>query len=102
MDGGPQREDTGDDLQLDELLPWMEFACWTAIAIFPFLSWINGPAVSTDQYVMRNILIVLAFVGAFGLRYWNYQFRRQAKGDGSAATSEIVATNADDVVESSQ
>lgn len=78
---------TEDDIRLDELLPWIEFGCWTAIVLFPFLYWVNGPAVSTDQYVMRNILIVVSVTGAFGLRFWNWRarcrVRSQTNGDGS-------------------
>jgi hypothetical protein len=50
----PRIEEAEDDLQLYEVLAWIEFGCWTAIALFPFLYWVNGPAVSTDQYVVRK------------------------------------------------
>ncbi|MCA9122726.1 MAG: hypothetical protein H6822_20610 [Planctomycetaceae bacterium] len=58
-------------VKLDELLSWVEFGCWAAIAFFPFLCWLNGPAVSSDQYVMRTILIVVVVLGAFALRFLN-------------------------------
>jgi hypothetical protein len=87
MNEAQRTEQIEDDIRLDELLPWIEFGCWTAIVLFPFLYWVNGPAVSTDQYVMRNILIVVAVSGAFGLRFWNWRARRrvrsQTNGDGS-------------------
>jgi hypothetical protein len=41
------------------------------------LYYVNGPAVSRDQYVMRTILIVVAVVGAIGLRAWNWRKLRK-------------------------
>lgn len=72
----PENVPSDDDIELEKLLPWIEFGCWTAIALFPFLYWVNGPAVSTDQYVMRNILIGVAVVGALGLRFWHWRSMR--------------------------
>lgn len=69
-----------DEVRLDELLPLIEFGCWTAIVLFPFLYYVNGPAVSTDQFVVRTILVIVAVVGAVSLRFWNWRARRrQAK-----------------------
>jgi len=51
-----------------ELRGWIEFACWTTLALAPFLYWVNGPAVSTDQFVVRTALVILAACGAIGLR----------------------------------
>lgn len=48
---------------------WAELFCWTALALSPMLYWINGPAVSTDQFVVRTALVVLAACGAVGLRF---------------------------------
>lgn len=93
----PDDDPTTDELALDELLPWIEFGCWTAIALFPFLYWVNGPAVSTDQYVMRNILMITAVVGAVGLRVWNWRATRQAESGGTSG----AANSADDVAKSS-
>jgi hypothetical protein len=56
------------ELTLEELLGWLEFACWTTLGLAPFLYWINGPAVSTDQFVVRTALVILAACGAIGLR----------------------------------
>lgn len=71
-----------DDLSWAELLRWVEYGCWTALALFPMLYWVNGPTVSTDQYVMRTILIVVASVGAVGLRLWHW--RKVKAGAGTA------------------
>lgn len=51
-----------------EIRGWAEFCCWTALALAPFLYWVNDPAVSTDQFVVRTALVVLAACGAIGLR----------------------------------
>ena len=65
------------DIRLDELLPWLEFGCWTAIALFPLLYWVNGPAVSPDQFVVRTILVVVAVTGAVGLRIYHWRFAQK-------------------------
>lgn len=90
---------SSDDIDLDELLPWIEFGCWTAIVLFPFLYWVNGPAVSTDQYVMRNILICVAVVGAFGLRFWNYRTKRRIGRDAPAGDAKGEAVAGDDAAD---
>jgi hypothetical protein len=56
------------EITVDDLRNWMEFGCWTTLALAPFLYWVNGPSVSIDQFVVRTALVVLASVGAFGLR----------------------------------
>jgi hypothetical protein len=34
---------------------WLaEFFCWTMVVLAPILSWVNGPSVSTDQFVVRT------------------------------------------------
>jgi hypothetical protein len=58
-----------------EVRYWLEFGCWTTLALAPFLYWINGPAVSQDQFVVRIGLIVLAGCGAFGLRAYAWCHR---------------------------
>ncbi len=63
-------KDTGFDdiaMTLSELLGWIEFGCWVALGLTPILYYINGPAVSTDQLVMRWIVVCGSLIGAFGL-----------------------------------
>lgn len=48
-----------------------EYGCWAALVLFPFLRWINGPAVSTDQFVVQIAIVVAATLGAVGLRIYN-------------------------------
>lgn len=66
----------GDDISLDEVLPWAEFGCWTALVLAPILYYVNGPSVSTDQAVVRSGLVILASVGAVALRFVNWRRRR--------------------------
>jgi len=55
--------------------------------LFPFLYYVNGPAVSTDQLVVRTILIIVAVVGAVLLRFVNWRRRkRQATAESTSAT----------------
>ena len=57
------------DIQLEpnEVLGWLEFACWTMLALTPMLYWVNGPAVSTDQMVTRWVLVAISAFGAVAL-----------------------------------
>ena len=66
----------GDDISLDELLPWLEFGCWTALVLAPFLYYVNGPSVSSDQAVVRTGLVIVAAVGAATLRFVNWRRKR--------------------------
>mgnify|MGYP007059595633 FL=1 len=45
MDRQP-RENGEEQLTPDQLRGWVEFGCWTIVALAPFLYWANGPAVS--------------------------------------------------------
>ena len=69
-----------DELSAAELRGWFEFACWTTLALAPFLYWVNGPAVSTDQFIVRTGLVVLAACGALGLRRYAWVARQRAAG----------------------
>ena len=51
-----------------EIVGWLEFGCWTMVALAPFLYWVNGPAVSTDQFVVRTALVTLALTGGIAIR----------------------------------
>ena len=62
-----------DDISLDEMLPWLEFGCWTALVLAPILYYVNGPSVSTDQAVVRSGLVILAALGAVALRFLNWR-----------------------------
>jgi hypothetical protein len=66
------------DIKPAELRYWLEFGSWTTLALSPFLYWINGPAVSQDQLIVRSGLIVLAACGAFGLRAYAWFHRNRS------------------------
>lgn len=72
-------EDEPSDPELTprEVRQWAEFCCWTTLALAPFLYWANGPAVSTDQFVVRTALVVAAEVGAIALRAYAWLNRRR-------------------------
>lgn len=52
----------------EQVAGWIEMGCWTALVLTPFLYWVNGPAVSQDQLVVRWIVVIVAMGGAIGLR----------------------------------
>ena len=68
-----------EELSLDEILPWLEFGCWTALVLAPLLYYVNGPSVSTDQAVVRTGLVILAAFGAITLRFVNWRCGRVEK-----------------------
>lgn len=79
---GEMNEHDEVSIERDEVLGWIEFGCWTALALTPFLYWVNGPAVSQDQLVVRWAVVIIAIVGGAGLRlrYW----RRRSDGHGNS------------------
>jgi hypothetical protein len=56
-----------------------EFCCWTMVGLAPILTWINGPVVSTDQFVTRTTVFVLALGGGVGLRVANIVRKRRGR-----------------------
>lgn len=54
--------------QANEMWWLAEFGCWTMVVLAPILSWVNGPAVSTDQFVVRTAVFTLALTGGVTLR----------------------------------
>lgn len=56
------------DIDWQDVRRWAEFSCWTTLVLAPIPYWFNGPSVSTDQFVVRTALLVLAGVGAVTLR----------------------------------
>lgn len=65
------------DLTQSETRDWVELGRLTALD--PFVYGINGPALSTDQFVVRTALVILAACGAVGLRTyaWFHRGRKQ-------------------------
>ena len=73
--------ESDDDLSPNELLPWLEYGCWTALVLAPILHFVNGPSVSSDQVAVRTGLIVCAAVGGLGLRLVNWRRSRGSAVD---------------------
>jgi hypothetical protein len=61
-----------------DVAPALEFCCWTVVALAPILRWVNGPAVTTDQFVVQVSLVSVALVAAVGLRIVNWRGSKRA------------------------
>jgi hypothetical protein len=61
----PEREGVGRPLN-----PWFlaELACWTMVGLAPILNLVDGPSVSSDQFVVRTVVLALAMTGGVCLR----------------------------------
>ncbi|MGO8753244.1 MAG: hypothetical protein ACLQNE_45485 [Thermoguttaceae bacterium] len=68
-DAGPNADPPPVERPVDPLF-LAEFFCWTMVVLAPVLTWVNGPAVSTDQFVVRTAVFALALAGGIGLRTW--------------------------------
>ncbi len=62
-----------------EIRLWAELCCWAMLVLGPLLYWVNGRAVSTDQFVARAALLVLAAVSAISLRLFAWLSRQSRK-----------------------
>lgn len=71
-----------------EIAPAIEFCCWVVLALAPFLRWVNGVAVTDDQFVIQCTLVALAASGAIGLRVYNWRVARQAMYDPNDGQSQ--------------
>ncbi len=65
LEVGAERDPTTEPVD-----PWYlaELACWTMVVLAPILTWVNGPSVSTDQFVVRTAVFSLALSGGIGIR----------------------------------
>jgi hypothetical protein len=70
-------DDAADTLELAEILSWAEFCAWSALVMTPIIWWLQGPSVSTDQFVVRTGLVVISASVAVGLRGWALVQRRR-------------------------
>jgi hypothetical protein len=73
--GPPQ---TG-EITSQQVRSWLEVGCWTTLGLVPFLVWVNGAAVSTDQFVVRIVLVMLAAFAVIGLRLFAWWEKRQVR-----------------------
>lgn len=65
-----------DPIRFREIAPAVELGCWVVLLLAPLLRWANGPAVTTDQFVIQVSLVGLALLGAPGLRAYNWRRKR--------------------------
>ena len=79
-----------EEIDTAEMLYWIEFGAWSSLVMAPIIWWLQGPSVSTDQFVMRTGLVVLSSVTAVGLRIWKLIGRpaRNLQTPASEARSE--------------
>lgn len=66
----PMSNTVDDDVDLGQVRPWIEFCAWTALVMTPLIWWLQGPSVSSDQFVVRMSMVVLSAIAAVGLRLW--------------------------------
>jgi hypothetical protein len=52
----------------DAILGWIEFCAWAGLLMTPTIWWLQGPSVSTDQFVVRTVLVSLVATTGVGLR----------------------------------
>lgn len=83
-----QRASDG-ELSVDEAAGWAEFCAWSALVMTPILWWLQGPSVSTDQFVVRTSLVVISAVAAIALRIRALVARRS-----TAASSQDLGKTA--------
>ncbi|NQT12694.1 MAG: hypothetical protein HQ582_08095 [Planctomycetes bacterium] len=67
-----------------------EFCCWTMVALAPVLTWVNGPAVSTDQFVVRTAVFALALTGGVCLRVTNIVRKRRGETLGLNMSDQVA------------
>jgi hypothetical protein len=70
---------TSEALRFRDVAPAIEFVCWVVVVLAPILRWINGPAVTGDQFAMQIGLVSLAAMGAIGLRWYNWRQKNRLK-----------------------
>lgn len=65
----PQESDNiPDDIKFHDISPAIEFVCWVVVCISPLLRWVNGAAVTTDQFYIQLTLFSVALIGSIVLR----------------------------------
>lgn len=68
------------EMSSEEVRGWIEFSAWSALVMTPIIWWLQGPSVSTDQFVMRTALVVISFSVAIGMRIFAILQSRRSKG----------------------
>jgi len=53
-----------------------EFVCWIVLVLTILLRLVNGPSVSTDQFVTRCLLVSIALMGVVCMRFYRIRYPR--------------------------
>jgi hypothetical protein len=71
------------DVGFRDVAPALELGCWTVVVLAPFLRYVNGPAVSTDQFTIQIVMVAAAATSAIGLRIysWRTQNRKPSRSE---------------------
>jgi hypothetical protein len=59
---------SSNDWDPQEIVGWAEFCSWSALVMTPIIWWLQGPSVSTEQFVVRTALVVIAASASVVLR----------------------------------
>lgn len=59
-------------MRFREVSPAIELECWVALGLTPMLRLVFGPPVTDDQAIIQMSLLVLAALGAVGLRLYSW------------------------------
>ena len=70
---GEEESRLPDGVSFADVAPAVEFACWVVVGLAPLLRWVNGAAVTDDQFVIQATLVASAAIGATGLRIYNWR-----------------------------
>lgn len=60
-----------EDIRLADILSNVEFICWSVLVIIVFLRWFNGSPVSTDQFIVQLVLVLVSLTGVIGFRLFH-------------------------------
>lgn len=88
MERGVVLDDEMNEISAAELIGWIELGCWISLALLPLLYWVNGAAVSSDQLVVRWIVVMVVICGSVGLRARRWLGVRRQRQGGRRPVSE--------------
>ncbi len=54
--------------EVNDFIWRLELACWASLLMTPVVIWLQGASVSTDQLVVRTMIVLTLGAAALGLR----------------------------------
>jgi hypothetical protein len=66
------------ELTVHEVVRLAERCAWSALVMTPIIWLVQGPSVSTDQFVVRTALVLISALAGIGLRTLTLIARRRA------------------------